>query len=289
MTEQQLNPCSVCGQCDAERFSMFFEGQLTLWRCKRCGYVSPGIGRGNWQPPEQLAGEGAAAFVESAKDWRYPHRRRVLQDIARRVALRTGPAGRVLDVGCGDGQFLSLAREAGLTPVGIEGDEALAAQASQRSGCEVYGGRDGLETLREWPEASFQAVTFIHSLEHFPNPCDMLVEARRVLRPGGLLAVDLPSIRSPHWLAWRATGITRFVDNAWGIIDEHAGYYTPATLEYLTLRAGFRTLTLTTGRWRYKYHGLAQAVALLLDPLLNVLRVGGIFYLGEEGVRPERR
>lgn len=289
MARQDINSCSVCGQRQAERFSLYFEGRITLWRCGGCGYVSPGIGPGTWQPPEQLAGKGTQAFLNSDKAWRYPHRSRVLQDIARRVALRTGPAARVLDVGCGDGQFLARASEAGLAPVGIEADAALAAHAAERSGCEVCAGQDAVDALRELPDASFQAVTLIHSLEHFAQPLEVLREACRVLGPSGLLAVDLPSIRSPHWLAWRATGMARFIDNAWGVIDEHAGYYTPGTLQRLTRRAGFRTLKLTTGRWRYKYQGLARGLAVLLDPLLDALRVGGIFYMGIAGESPSAK
>lgn len=281
MAREQLNPCSVCGRCEPGNFAPFFNGAITLWRCRGCGYVSPAIGPGNWQPPTELAGEGSEAFVASGEAWRYPHRSRVLRDIARRIVRRSGRDARLLDVGCGDGQFLALAREAGLIPVGIEGDEALTLHAAACSGCDVRGGRDALDVLAELPAEGFDVVTFIHSLEHFANPYDVLVAARRVLRPGGWLVVDLPSIRSPHWLAWRATGRARFIDNAWGVIDEHAGYYTPGTLQQLTRRAGFCTRQLTTGRWRYKYGGLARVAAVLLDPLLNALRVGGVFYMGK--------
>ena len=279
VSERPTQPCAVCGRCETGNFVLFHDGRMRLWRCRTCGYVSPGIGPGVWQPPAALAGDGAIAYAESGRGWRYPHRQRVLVDIARRVARRV-PGGRVVDLGCGDGHFLSVAREAGLEPIGIEAEAALASRAAAQSGCEVIGGRDAVDVLADLPPSSVQAVTFIHSLEHLPDPAGVLAAARQVLVGTGVLVIDLPSIRSPHWLAWRVTGMNRLIDNAWGVIEEHVGYYTPRSLRRLTGRAGFRTLRLTTGRWRFKYAGATRLAAYALDPVFNLLRVGGIFYLG---------
>jgi hypothetical protein len=66
------------------------------------------------------------------------------------------------------------------------------------------------------------------------------------------------------------------------VIREHVGYYAPASLLELTRRAGFEKISLTAGRWRFKYTGALRAAGYALDPLWNFLGVGGILYLGRK-------
>ena len=279
MVGQDNHPCSVCGERRGEAFRRFFNGYgglVKLWRCRMCGYVAQNIGAGRWEPPDDLAGGAVEDFLAGGEQWMYPHRRRVLDDIRRRIS-RVIPSGRLLDVGSGDGQFLHLCKQAGYTSVGIESSAALTEHAAMAADVEVTGGE---YSASSFTAGSFDIVTFIQVLEHFPAPAEALDAAREHLRPGGLLVIEVPSIRSPHWIAWRATRCARLLENRFGVFPEHVGYYSPKSLTELTRRAGFRKISLITGRWRFKYTGLLRTVAYPIDPLLNRLRIGGILYMG---------
>lgn len=115
-------------------------------------------------------------------------------------------AAPILDLGCGRGELLLLLRDAGVVASGVESDPALA-QAARRRGLDVEEG-DVLEALQAQPENSLGAITAIHLLEHLEpaRVLDVLREARRALRPGGLFLAECPnplSIRVGATLFWK--------------------------------------------------------------------------------------
>ncbi|MCS7090300.1 MAG: class I SAM-dependent methyltransferase [Verrucomicrobiota bacterium] len=100
--------------------------------------------------------------------------------------------GRLLDVGCGDGRFLQRMRELGWEVHGCEVDPKAAQAASCRN-IHVHVGsflESGL------PQAFYDAVTLHHVIEHLPEPRAVFKEVSRVLRPGGLLSIVTPNVRS---------------------------------------------------------------------------------------------
>jgi len=99
---------------------------------------------------------------------------------------RAAGGGRLLDVGCGPGVFLDLARRAGWTVAGVEFSQRHVARARARFGLEVQQG-DFLTV--PFAPASFQAITMWDFLEHVLDPRATLGQARRLLAPGGALLV----------------------------------------------------------------------------------------------------
>jgi SAM-dependent methyltransferase len=108
--------------------------------------------------------------------------RDVHEQVARRVL--TEQLTPVLDVGCGEGE---LARHlpAGAW-VGVDSSPTMLAEAPEPS-------LRGEATALPFPDASFGSVALLYVLYHLPQPGRALAEARRVLRPGGLVAVAAPS------------------------------------------------------------------------------------------------
>lgn len=141
------------------------------------------------------------------------------------------PAGRLLDVGCGDGRFLESMHRKGWEVMGCEVDAAAAAAATAR-GLTV---RVGQFATLHWPASSFDAVTLQHVLEHLPHPSPAFQTAWRILRPGGLLVMVTPNVDSLgqqiFGRAWRGWEPPR-----------HFCLYRPALLRLLAEQNGFHVL-----------------------------------------------
>lgn len=97
--------------------------------------------------------------------------------------------GRVLDVGCGSGEWLSYMRNFGVEAEGLEIDERAVNVAHSR-GLTVHLGT--LDRIA-FPENSFDTVTMGHVIEHVPNLKGVLQRCNRILRRGGLLVISTPN------------------------------------------------------------------------------------------------
>ncbi|MHB1266718.1 MAG: methyltransferase domain-containing protein [Acidithiobacillus ferriphilus] len=103
------------------------------------------------------------------------------------------PLGLVLDLGCGRGEWLEVASEAGLSARGIDLDPGMLAACTER-GLHVEQ-QDAIQALQAQPDASVCAVSAFHVVEHITfNVLQTLVrEALRALIPGGLLILETPN------------------------------------------------------------------------------------------------
>ena len=100
--------------------------------------------------------------------------------------------GRLLDVGCGDGRFLSLFSDLGWEVIGIEPDAQAAIVAKER-GLQIIVGK--VEEIDLTPN-SFDAITLSHVIEHVHNPIGLLRRCFNLLKLGGKLAITTPNIKS---------------------------------------------------------------------------------------------
>lgn len=100
------------------------------------------------------------------------------------------PPARLLDVSCGEGDFLRFARRAGYTGVGVDFAMAALRRQSRRPALPVA----AADAQRlPFAAASFDVVTNIGSLEHYFDPAQAIREMARVLRPGGTAVVLVPN------------------------------------------------------------------------------------------------
>lgn len=137
-------------------------------------------------------------------------------------------AAPVLDIGCGRGEWLELAREHGIAVRGIDLNRNFAASC-RGLGLDIMEG-DAIAMLRTLPDASIGAITSMHLVEHLPfeTLVQLLDESYRVLRPGGVIALETPN---PENLS---------VSSHWFFLDPtHRNPLPPVTLAWLVRERGF--------------------------------------------------
>ncbi|MGH6969734.1 MAG: class I SAM-dependent methyltransferase, partial [Stellaceae bacterium] len=101
--------------------------------------------------------------------------------------LRVGRGTRYLDAGCGSGLAAQIAASRGAQVSGIDAAESLLAIARERTPAGDFR-RGDLEAL-PYADGSFDAVSGFNSFQFAGNPVVALGEARRVVKPGGLLTI----------------------------------------------------------------------------------------------------
>jgi SAM-dependent methyltransferase len=123
----------------------------------------------------------AAAWVEHWARLAEPARLAVAD------AAGIGPGMRVLDVGCGSGEFCALAAARGALVSGLDAAEGMI-ELARRSVPEADLRVGAIEQL-PWPDGAFDVVTAFNSLQFAASFEVALGEAVRVVRPGGTVAV----------------------------------------------------------------------------------------------------
>jgi 2-polyprenyl-3-methyl-5-hydroxy-6-metoxy-1,4-benzoquinol methylase len=143
--------------------------------------------------------------------------------------------GLVLDVGCGNGQFLQSLEQIGWQVKGVDFNEN-AVNSCQQAGLDVRVG-----TIEEsgFPENSFDLVSARHVIEHVPDPKGFVVSLANATKPGGKIL-----IRTPNNLALgkKYFGVHWFPNE----MPRHLMLFTPNTIDKLLTEQGFVRCQLKT-------------------------------------------
>ncbi|MEC4003556.1 class I SAM-dependent methyltransferase [Flavobacterium sp. SUN052] len=97
--------------------------------------------------------------------------------------------GRILDIGAGVGDFLSVAKNNGWQTIGIEPSDKAKAIAKNK-------GVSFVEKLSELENNSFDIITMWHVLEHVPDLENQIAELKRLIKPNGTIIVAVPNFKS---------------------------------------------------------------------------------------------
>jgi methionine biosynthesis protein MetW len=165
------------------------------------------------------------------------------------MAHRFIPRGsRVLDVGCGTGEFACALRNSlNCDLLGIEPHEGRAARARQYN-LRVITGFVTHEVLAA--EKPFDVLTFMDVLEHVPDPVELLTTASASLKGGGLIVVSVPNVA--HWTVRLKLLVGRFDYQSSGIMDAtHLRWFTRKTIADVLRAAGLRIQhqDVSRGEW----------------------------------------
>lgn len=159
---------------------------------------------------------------------------------ARFEMLRHVPTGcrRVLDVGCGKGNFGEALKQArNLEVWGLEPVAAAAAEAAKKLDRVIEGVFDEAAGL---PAASFDAIIFNDVLEHLVDAKAALQLSRQLLKPGGAVIASIPNIRHfPTLWELAVRGEWNYADS--GILDRtHLRFFTRKSIPDFFAGGGFK-------------------------------------------------
>jgi SAM-dependent methyltransferase len=189
----------------------YFAGvdSIATYRCPDTGYM--------FYHPDSTAGDDAFYQVLQEFPWFYQE-----DKWEHAKALEHVEAGsRVLDIGCGTGNFLAAARAKGASVAGIELNTKSVAVAQGR-GLDVT--PNLVERYAEGREETFDVVCTFQVLEHIPRPKSFLTACVRLLRKGGLLVVGVPN----------NDGFLKYADDAvLNFPPHHMALWTAESLEAL--------------------------------------------------------
>lgn len=205
-------------------------GTWTLWGCLSCGvaYLDPRpsvqtihLAYSNYYTHIKSSDQSAyvhhgglrkivRSIISHYANWRYsnkeqpsfsfgvlaayifPPLKKIVDHKYRHLCRLPLSGGKLLDVGCGNGSFLQLARTCGWDAVGLDPDPKSVSNALGQ-GLTAYEG--GIEYFSGKKEL-FDVITLNHVIEHVHDPIMVLKAAYTLLKPGGQLWLETPNIDS---------------------------------------------------------------------------------------------
>jgi 2-polyprenyl-3-methyl-5-hydroxy-6-metoxy-1,4-benzoquinol methylase len=238
----------ACNLCGSSSHVLLFEHELLsgpLVQCIECGLVCVDISRSRELIQDHQAheerNEAYAREITIAQgklhvklDLEHAERNNKRFNFAGRIKLinnewaRPRESIQLLEVGCGEGLFLEEAKRYGYTVIGVEPNERSSNFARKVLGLNVF-----TQTLAEAeidPD-SIDIVVSLHVIEHLLDPSGTVSEIRKILRKGGLLAIETPNIDS---LPYKILG------KKWRqLIPVHYYFFSKKTIVALLEKNGF--------------------------------------------------
>ena len=158
-----------------------------------------------------------------------------------------GKSAPILDVGCGRGEFLKELSRQGMNCWGT--DIADFKQLESTPGIRFF---QGPLTSAPFEAASFEAVSIWHVLEHTPDATQVLSQIKKILKPGGVLAIAVPHFESFQSKLFRGH---------WFHLDlpRHLFHFSKKTLLELLKERDLEILKVSTQSWEQNLYGFVQS------------------------------
>jgi ubiquinone biosynthesis O-methyltransferase len=235
--------------------------------------------------------EQACAIPDLGPDayarWRASEIGVITERLERRLILElVGDVGgcRVLDVGCGDGEFALELAKRGAIVVGIDASPEMvnAAKSRPKPQDTDISFQVAMAEHVPFPAGQFDVVTAITTLCFVDNAAPVFQEIARVLRPGGRLVIG----ELGKWSMWAAGRRIR----AWlgSRLWRRGRFRTANELRHLAEQAGLVVKT-ARGAIYYPRWGIAARVLSSLDPVLSRLTTVGAGFVALSALKPTSR
>lgn len=221
--------CPICNKEDSVK--LFKKEGRDFVQCNedRLVYINP-------QPEEEELQEiydtyGREIFVlpESiAAIWDYPDYRKRFLDFRK--------LNRLLEIGAAAGGFLVCCRKDGWDAYGVELSAYSSQFAREQQGLNVVTG--ALHDAK-YSSGFFDVVVAWQTLEHVPNPREVVIEVFRILRPGGFFVLSVP--------CWNGLSIRLLKEKYRYVGRDHLFYFSPQNMGRMLCDVGFSRVSTRTG------------------------------------------
>lgn len=227
---KEIKSCPVCGSKEKLRVRKgpYFRGKeewFSISECQACGF---------WFTDPQPQGQELARYYESDDYVSHTDGGRspidLLYKMVRSLALRSklalvysylGQTGALLDYGAGSGAFLALAKSKAWQVTGVEPSSVARDRAASKDLHLIDPAKRA-----ELPEASFDAISLWHVLEHLPDLRESLNYLHSRLRQGGYLFLALPNHESED---------AKHYEDSWAALDLplHLWHFQKSDIQFL--------------------------------------------------------
>jgi 2-polyprenyl-3-methyl-5-hydroxy-6-metoxy-1,4-benzoquinol methylase len=222
-------PCDLCGSYN-EKMLYTKKGVLTgypfkIVKCKSCGfiYINPKLneeGINSLYNEDYYSGKGFDSYVDYIDDYYNDRESGFHLSILNEIRNYVQPPSKLLDFGCGLGNFLRLTLKAGYESVGYDVSE-FATNLGRKNGLNI------LNNKNELPQNYYDIVIAIEVIEHAISPTETIYTIYDTLKKGGLF----------YYTTWNAFFFDLFAyfgiikDNSYICPEGHINFFTKVTVQ----------------------------------------------------------
>lgn len=225
--DNTLHECILCGRTNLQKLKGYEFAWLT--KCADCSMVFSSRDPSLIELEDYYRGYGRNDYLSPITIKRY---HQILDGFE---SFRK--TNKIIDVGCGIGYFLEVAKERGWEVYGTEfTDKAI--EICESKGITMH---KGVLNPANYAPEDFDVVTSFEVIEHINTPNQEVGNFNKLLRKGGILYITTPNFNSL---------LRYYLKGKYNVIGwpEHLSYYTPSTLEMLMAKHGFtKEYIKTTG------------------------------------------
>jgi SAM-dependent methyltransferase len=254
---------------------------VDLVRCRQCAAVFVRRNLSRKLIEKYYSAETSGSIPANMENfyWWLQNTEMAFKDILRHIAKE--PRGPLLDVGCGRGTLLYLARQQGWAVTGLEINAEMARFVSQELAVTCILGTSDNNDL---PKNYYGVITLLDVLEHLYDPVKILRRCRELLRPGGVVIV-----KCPYWrMQYLKEQIRYWVGLGSGDIANigHINQFSPLSLGLALRRAGFQLIGFYPAQnflpairgtsfnlKRTIEYGITEALNILIKLIFKIFRV----------------
>jgi SAM-dependent methyltransferase len=226
---------TACPICNSGSFTPFISAkdhtvsgeEFQIVSCTKCGllFTNPRPDRTEisryYESPDYISHSNSKrGLINKVYHW---VRKRTIEQKIGIVNRYSGKKGqiRLLDIGCGTGEFLAGAKASGMMTKGVEPSEMARKQAIKNHQLDIEG-EEGLEKI----DRTFDVITLWHVLEHVHALSHRVQKISSLLETGGVAIIAVPNPNSDdqktynkEWAAWD--------------VPRHLYHFTPETIKPL--------------------------------------------------------